>query len=123
MTLLKFLKLPLLITLWPLCLFAQSEPPNVLFIAVDDLNNWVGFLKNHPGVKTPHMDRLAERGVVFTNAHCSAPGCNSSRSSLFTGLRPSSTGIYANGPDWRKMETTRDVETLPDTFQDGVTRP
>ncbi len=65
------------------------------------------------------MDRLAERGVVFTNAHCSAPGCNSSRSSVITGLRPSSTGIYANGHDWRKMETTRDVETLPDTFQAG----
>ena len=119
MTLLKLLKLPLLITLWHLCLFAQCEPPNVLFIAVDDLNNWVGFLDNHPGVKTPHMDRLAERGIVFTNAHCSAPGCNSSRSSLFTGLRPSSTGIYANGHDWRKMEATRDVETLPDTLQAG----
>ncbi len=116
---LKFLKLPLFITLWPLYLFAQSEQPNVLFIAVDDLNNWVGFLKNHPGVKTPHMDRLAQRGVVFTNAHCSAPGCNSSRSSVITGLRPSSAGIYNNGHDWRKLETTRDIETIPDTFQAG----
>lgn len=98
---------------------AQDDRPNVLFIAVDDLNNWVGFMKNHPGVKTPNMDRLAEKGVVFTNAYCSAPGCNSSRSSLFTGLRPSSTGIYANGHDWRKMETTRDVETIPDTLQNG----
>ncbi|MDG2168384.1 MAG: sulfatase-like hydrolase/transferase, partial [Opitutales bacterium] len=76
-----------------LSLAAQSERPNVLFIAVDDLNNWVGFLDNHPGVKTPHMDQLAKQGMVFTNAYCSAPGCNASRSSLFTGLRPSSTGI------------------------------
>ena len=119
MLLLRFLKLPLLVIFFPLYWCTHSEQPNVLFIAVDDLNNWVGFLKNHPGVKTPHMDRLAQRGVVFTNAYCSAPGCNSSRSSVITGLRPSSTGIYANGHDWRKMATTRNVETLPDTLQAG----
>lgn len=115
----RFLRLPLVTILFPIYLLAQSDQPNVLFIAVDDLNNWVGFLKNHPGVKTPHMDRLAKRGVVFTNAHCSAPGCNSSRSSLITGLRPSSTGIYSNGHDWRKMEITRGIETLPATLQAG----
>jgi len=51
------------------------RPPNVLFIAIDDLNNWVGSLDGHPQVKTPHIDRLAARGVNFTNAHCQAPIC------------------------------------------------
>ena len=100
-------------------LLVAEERPNVLFIAVDDLNNWVGFLKNHPGVKTPNMDRLAEQGVVFSNAHCSAPGCNASRSSVFTGLRPSTIGVYANGHDWRKMEATKEIVTLPDVFQEA----
>ena len=104
-----------------ICMFrtvlVAEVQPNVLFIAVDDLNDWVGFLKNYPGAKTPHMDSLAEEGVTFTNAHCSSPGCNPSRTSIMTGLRPSSTGVYANGDDWRVMEYTKDVVTLPDSFQ------
>ena len=75
---------------------SAAERPNVLFIAIDDLNDNVGFLGNHPGARTPHMDRLAARGVSFTNAHCASPGCNASRTALLTGLRPSTTGIYAN---------------------------
>ena len=65
---------------------AKAAKPNVLFIAVDDLNDWVGVLGGHPQARTPNIDRLARRGVLFTNAHCSAPGCNASRSSLLTGL-------------------------------------
>src|SRR3712207_2398481 len=49
---------------------AAADRPNVLFIAVDDLNDWVGPLGGHPQVRTPHMDRMAARGTVFTNAHC-----------------------------------------------------
>jgi hypothetical protein len=66
---------------------AAREParPNVLFIAVDDLNDWVGCLGGHPQVKTPNIDGLAGRGTLFTNAHCQAPLCNPSRSSLETG--------------------------------------
>ncbi|MDE0767896.1 MAG: sulfatase [Opitutaceae bacterium] len=96
---------------------AQDSRPNVLFIAVDDLNDMVGFLENHPGVKTPNLDRLAKRSVSFTNAHCSAPGCNPSRASVMTGLRPSSMGVYSNGDDWRVMPYSKDVPTLPDSFQ------
>ncbi|MCB9770401.1 MAG: sulfatase-like hydrolase/transferase, partial [Candidatus Omnitrophica bacterium] len=44
--------------------------PNVLFIAIDDLNDWVGCLGGHPQVKTPNIDALAQRGMLFTNAHC-----------------------------------------------------
>ena len=53
--------------------------PNVLFIAVDDLNDWAGVLGGHPQARTPNMDRLSKRGLLFTKAYCSAPGCNASR--------------------------------------------
>ena len=87
--------------------------PNILFIAIDDLNDWVGPLQGHPQVQTPHMDRLAARGTVFTNAHCQAPICNPSRTSLMTGLRPSTTGVYALFPWFREVEELKDLVTLP----------
>lgn len=82
-----------------LALAAQADAPvrpNVLFIAVDDLNDWVGFLGGHPQVKTPHMDRLAKRGVAFANAHCAAPLCSPSRAAVFSGKQPFHTGVYGN---------------------------
>ena len=75
-----------------------AEKPNVLFIAVDDLNDWIGVLEGHPKAKTPHLDRLKERGVYFSNAHCSSPVCNPSRHSVMTGLHPSRTGWYGTVP-------------------------
>ena len=57
----------------------QGQRPNVLFIAIDDLNDWQGALKGHPQVKTPNMDRLFRQGVLFTNAHCSQAVCTASR--------------------------------------------
>ena len=95
---------------------AEPRRPNVLMIAVDDLNDWVGCLQGHPQVKTPHIDSLAARGTVFTNAHCQAPLCNPSRSSLLTGLRPSTTGIYALQPGIRSVARLKDHDTLPQTF-------
>lgn len=74
-----------------------QERPNVLFIAVDDLNDWTGHLAGHPQARTPNIDRLVARGVTFTNAHCAAPACNPSRAALMSGLRPWETGIYTNG--------------------------
>ena len=73
-----------------------AKPPNVLFIAVDDLNDWVGCLGGHPQTQTPNIDRLASRGMLFTNAHCQGTMCNPSRISLLWGRRPSSTGFYDN---------------------------
>lgn len=90
---------------------------NVLFIAIDDLNDWIGCLGGHPQVKTPNMDRLAARGTLFTNAHCQAPLCNPSRTSVLTGLRPSTTGVYALGIWMRNVPTLKDVVTLPQHFQ------
>jgi len=90
-----------------------AEKPNILFIAIDDQNDWIGCLGGHPKVKTPHIDKLAERGTVFLNAHCQAPLCNPSRTSLMTGLRPSSTGVCGLSPWFRNLDEFKDVVTLP----------
>ena len=113
----------LLILMWvmiavglPRATTAEPRRPNVLMIAVDDLNDWVGCLQGHPQVRTPHIDSLAARGTVFTNAHCQAPLCNPSRASLLTGLRPSTTGIYALQPGIRAVAKLKEHVTLPQTF-------
>ena len=80
----------------------SAERPNILFIAVDDLNDWIGCLNGHPQAKTPNIDRLAKRGVLFTNAHCAAPACNPSRAAVFSGLMPEKTGVWSN--DSQKIE-------------------
>ncbi len=90
-----------------------AKKPNYLFIAVDDLNDWVGPLQGHPQVKTPNLDRLAKRGVTFTNAHAQAPLCNPSRSSLLSGLLPSSTGLYTLLPGVRAVPRLKDHVMLP----------
>ena len=91
-----------------------SDRPNVLFIAIDDLNDWVGCLAGHPQAKTPNLDRLAGSGVLFTNAHCDAPACNPSRTAVFTGVSPHRSGLYRNNQKMR--EVMPDVELLPKTF-------
>ena len=93
------------------------EKPNVLFIAIDDQNDWIGCLGGHPQVKTPNIDKLAENGTVFLNAHCQSPLCNPSRTSLMTGLRPTTTGIYGLAPWFRKVASMKDLVTLPQHFQ------
>ena len=98
------------------CADKSGEPRkhyNFLFIAVDDLNDWTGFLGGHPQTKTPNMDRLAKQGVVFTKAYCAAPVCNPSRAALMTGYRPATSGIYDNGQYMRDSEILKDALTLP----------
>ncbi len=72
-----------------------AEKPNILFIAIDDMNDWVGFLGGHPQAVTPNMDALARKGVVFENATCPAPGCSPSRNALLYGIEPFNSGLYA----------------------------
>ena len=89
-----------------LCLPAGAQPTgrtNILFIAIDDLNDWVGFLKGHPQARTPNMDRLAARGVVFANAQCAAPLCSPSRAAVFSGREPFRSGVYGNDDDIRRI--------------------
>ncbi len=78
---------------------APSARPNVLFIAVDDLRNWLGCYGDTQA-KTPHIDGLAARGVRFDRAYCGAPLCNPTRTSLITGMRPAVTGVYQNSVKW-----------------------
>ena len=73
---------------------AATGKPNILFIAIDDMNDWTGFLGGHPQAKTPNLDRLARAGVNFTNAHCPSPGCSPSRNALLYGVEPFHSGLY-----------------------------
>jgi arylsulfatase A-like enzyme len=92
------------------------ERPNVLFIIADDMNDWTSTLGGYAGpVRTPNQDRLASRGVLFSNAYCSSPLCNPSRTSVMLGLRPGTTGIYDNGQWWRPA--LPDAVTLPEHFR------
>jgi arylsulfatase A-like enzyme len=86
--------------------YAVEQKPNVLFISMDDLNDWVGCLGGHPQTITPNLDRLAASGVLFRNAYCPAPSCNPSRSAIFSGLPPHRSGLYQN------MQKLREV--MPD---------
>lgn len=90
-----------------------GEKPNVVFIAIDDLNDWVGALGGHPQAMTPNLDRLISRSLLFTNAHCAAPVCSASRHALLSGLRPSTTGWYSNSS--KSMEKYEQAlgDTLP----------
>ncbi len=83
-----------------------AKRPNVLFIAVDDLNHWVGHLGRNRQTKTPNIDRLAKLGITFTNAHCAAPVCNPSRTALLSGRRPSTTGVYDNNNPFTNAVTS-----------------
>jgi arylsulfatase A-like enzyme len=95
----------------------EPEKPNVLMIIVDDMNDWVGALNGHPDVRTPNIDRLARRGMLFTNAHVVAPVCNPSRVATLTGKLPSTTGIYDNSVHWH--EALPGVTTIPQHFKEN----
>lgn len=73
---------------------AAETKPNVLFLAVDDMNDWIGCLETTARAVTPNLDRLAARGVNFTNAHTAGVFCAPSRAAIFTGQHASTTGCY-----------------------------
>lgn len=96
---------------------ASAPKRKLLFIAVDDLNDWAGCMGGNPQALTPNLDRLASRSVLFTNAHCAAPLCNPSRASLLTGIRPSTSGVYRNNQPMRQSSVLKDAVTLPMHFR------
>lgn len=99
--------------------FAEKEPPNVLFIAVDDLNTSPDPFAGELVIHTPNINRLAEMGTTFTNAHCAAPACNPSRASVMTGIAPATSGLYLNSQDWRENALLKEIVTLPQHFRDN----
>lgn len=94
---------------------AESARPNILFIAVDDLNDWIGCLGGHPQTITPNLDRLAASGALFTNAHCPGAACNPSRTAVMTGIAPHRSGLYDNRQKMREVLPEADI--LPQYFR------
>lgn len=111
---------PVFLCLFSFVLTCASQPgPNILFVSIDDFNDWgPSQLDGEPfEVQTPHFDALSAKGILFNNAHCNAPSCNPSRTSIMSGLHPTSTGVYANAHDWRTNEVFDDILLLPEYFQ------
>ncbi len=101
-----------------------ARKPSVLFIAVDDMNDYVSVLGGRAGVHTPNLDRLASRGVVFANAHCASPACHPSRTALLTGVSPATSGVSRNHfrearASWRRSPALERAVTLPQCFRDN----
>ncbi|MEN8755404.1 MAG: sulfatase [Akkermansiaceae bacterium] len=97
---------------------ANRRRPNILFIAIDDQNDWIGCMGGHPNSKTPHIDALAKSGTLFANAHCQSPLCNPSRTSLMLGMRPDATGIYGLAPYFRQLPELKNHRTLAQHLSD-----
>jgi arylsulfatase A-like enzyme len=99
---------------------ATSDRPNIIFMIADDLNDSLGVMDGHPGAKTPELDALAKRGVLFTNAQVNSPICGPSRSSFLTGLYPHTTGYYGFNfvqDHWRNNPKLKKAVTIPEHFR------
>lgn len=93
---------------------APGNGPNILFIILDDLNDWCGELGGHPQARTPNIDRLARSGMSFTNAHCAYALCNPSRTALLIGMYPWKSGVWGNEQDWRLSAQLVGKPVLPE---------
>ena len=103
-----------------MCLSARADDrPDVLFIAVDDLNTWIGAMDGHPQTKTPNIDALAARGMLFTNAHSPGAACLPARTAILTGVSPFNSGQYTMEGDWRENPRLTAITTLPGYFRDS----
>ena len=91
------------------------QQPNVILISIDDLNEWIGPLRGHPQVRTPNIDRFAQRSVNFARAYTSSPACNPSRTALLSGRPAYRTGMYSNYQNWRQV--LPDEVMLPEYFR------
>ena len=99
------------------------DPPNILFISIDDLNDWAGFLDGHPGMKihTPNLDKFAASSMVFTNAHTPSPACAPARTAIMTGVHHARSGAenvyWGDEPKWREFDALKNIETLEQFFK------
>lgn len=104
------------IALFSLRFASATERPNVLFIAIDDMNDWTTLFDKSNPIQTPNIERLAERGTFFARGYTNSPACNPSRASILSGVRPSTSGVYNNSSNWNKAMP--DVTILPQHFKD-----
>lgn len=119
------LKLSIIIGFTCITLFAQAqgtkatplEKPNVLFIVVDDLNDYLSLLANYPGVKTPNLDRFAETAINFKRSYAAAPLCNPSRAAFLSGIQPARSGVYENEDQLTRSRAIEDAVLLPEQFK------
>lgn len=94
-----------------------ANQPNVLFIAIDDINDWIGPLGGHPQAQTPHLDRFCEQGAtIFRNGVCAAPICGPSRSAVLSGFMPNRTGVYGNASNIVYTEIGKTHAMMPEYF-------
>jgi arylsulfatase A-like enzyme len=96
-----------------------TQRPNILFIAIDDLNDWVSPLAGNTQTLSPHLDQFATTAVNFKRNYCTSPGCNPSRSTLLTGYHTYKSGMYSNYQDWRNVPKLQEALTLPKYFKDN----
>lgn len=96
-----------------------ANQPNIVLIGIDDLNDWVGCMGGHPQAQTPNIDRLASRGVLFTNAVCQSPVCNPSRASLMSSIYPETSGLYFLAPSPAEAPLLMEQPFMPETFEDA----
>lgn len=92
---------------------ACAKQPNVLFLAVDDMNDWIGSLGATPRAITPNLDKLAARGVNFSNVHTPGVYCAPARAAIFSGQYASTTGCYRSSDYFTDHP---EIEGLPLSF-------
>lgn len=98
---------------------AEEKPYNVLFIAIDDLNDYVSLLQDYPGLKTPNLEKFAKSAYTFTNAYTAAPACNPSRAAILTGRSPVKTGLYQNDDYFQNSSEAMASRLLPEQFKNN----
>ena len=113
---LKLVVAPLVLTSAMPSIYSQDKKKNILFIAVDDMNNDLGCY-GHPVVKSPNIDRLASQGIAFANAYCQFPLSSPSRSSILTGYRPDKTRVFDLTYHFR--QDLPDITTMPQLFKNN----
>jgi arylsulfatase A-like enzyme len=110
----------LLLAAWTSQAAGDAKPaakPNVLFIVIDDLNDYISVLRHYPGVTTPNLDKFAKSALTFTHAYCAAPVCNPSRTAFISGIAPYRSGIYENNQPMRSSKLVMDSVLLPEQFK------
>lgn len=111
----------MVVILWGGTAVLKAERPNVLFLAIDDLNTWLlGDEGRYAGkVVAPNLRKFAKTGVVFERAYTASPVCSPSRTALFSGVRPWQSGLYQNGVQTEKSTALTKAVFLPKLFKDA----